>query len=383
MPVDPNEFRRVMGQFATGVTVVTSRHGSEQHGMTVNALTSVSLNPPLVLFCADTRTRTYRVVNDSGIFAISILAQDQRPLADLFASRAEVERFRGIPTRTGKTGAPILEGSLGWVDCRVVKKIEAGDHVIFLGHVEEVGRGEAAPPLLFYRGTYQMLGSSWLWGDRYLGREKIGRFDELVDFFERMQSLDAFHELLRKFVEFAKPQKKSLVLDLGCGPGALARLLGAKASKVIGVDESERMIDRAKNLSKGAKNVKFQAGRAEKIPLADRSVDLVVSSNLLYLLSDPVQGLREMNRVLKPGGKLALLNPSTLMRRPEMATYLKKHGMNGFGAEAFLSWAAAAEAHQPYDEERLSKHLREATFAPLFHKRTLDGLILFSQAKKP
>lgn len=158
MPVRPELFRRVMGSFATGVTIVTTAADGELAGMTVNSLTSVSLEPPLVLFCADHRTRTCRAVEASGVFAVNILPQELRPISDVFASqgRSEAERFGCIGHRASASGAPILEGNMGWLECRVRQAVAAGDHTIFIGEVLSAGAGEG-DPLLYFRGRYAKL----------------------------------------------------------------------------------------------------------------------------------------------------------------------------------------------------------------------------------
>src|SRR6185503_3598328 len=158
MSLDPAEFRKVLGHFATGVTVVTTAHEGEAHAMTVNAFASVSLDPPLVLFCAHKRTRTHAAVQASGVFAVNILREAQRPISDLFAGKGtDAERLAILSTRTAGTGSPILEGVLGWIDCSVATAHDAGDHVIYVGAVKALSLEEAGAPLLYYRGSYRGL----------------------------------------------------------------------------------------------------------------------------------------------------------------------------------------------------------------------------------
>lgn len=158
MDVSSQEFRVVMGRFASGVTVVTTCDGERRIGMTVNAFASLSLNPPLVVICLDTSTYIHEVVTRVGYFAVNILAQDQKHLSDCFARRSEY-RFRefcGARSREETTGAPVLEGVVGWADCRVVNVFPGGDHSIIVGHVEALGAAETCP-LLYYRGKYPHL----------------------------------------------------------------------------------------------------------------------------------------------------------------------------------------------------------------------------------
>lgn len=159
MALDKNGFRRVMAFLATGVTVVTTALGEKLHGMTANAVCSVSLEPPLILVCVDRRSHTHAILAQSGVFAVNILSEEQEELARLFADRGppQVQSLRGVPYRLGTTGAPILEGCIAYAECRVAATYPGGDHTIFLGHVRELKVVREAPPLLFYRSAYEGL----------------------------------------------------------------------------------------------------------------------------------------------------------------------------------------------------------------------------------
>ena len=156
MPPDKDEFRRIMGRFATGVTIVTSRLGDDLHGMTANALTSVSLEPPLVLVCVDRSADSHDIIERSGIFAVNILARGQEALSISFAvkDRAAAHRLVDVPHHTRSTGAPIIDGSLAYLDCRVVGRYPGGDHTIFMGEVVGAGSLDDEAPLIFYQGRY-------------------------------------------------------------------------------------------------------------------------------------------------------------------------------------------------------------------------------------
>lgn len=162
MTVDPLEFRSTIGRFATGVTVITSASGDLLHGMTANAITSLSLDPVMLLACIDKTTNMHRVLEDAGVFAVHILAEDQEEISRTFARKGEPERgsLRGEHFRIGKSGAPLLERCLAYFDCRVAGVLEGGDHSIFLGEVIDEGVvDDAARPLIFYRGAYHRLSS--------------------------------------------------------------------------------------------------------------------------------------------------------------------------------------------------------------------------------
>ena len=161
MAISSTEFRRLLSHFATGVTIVTTRSGDVVHGMTVNAFCSVSLEPPLVLFCADHKTRTYELVKASGIFAVNILTTAQQDLSDRFGGKIgdDEDRFVGLAYTDGPTGSPLIADCLAYLDCRVVAAHPAGDHTIFVGEVVWGRVNQAIPdgPLLFYRSRYERL----------------------------------------------------------------------------------------------------------------------------------------------------------------------------------------------------------------------------------
>jgi flavin reductase (DIM6/NTAB) family NADH-FMN oxidoreductase RutF len=155
--VDADRFKHALRRWPSGVTVVTACAGDTIHGMTVSAFSSVSLDPPLVLVCADKASNTHPVIAEGRVFAVHILAQGQDALSHRFASKAdEWRRFEGLAWTRGVTGAPILPGALAVIDCRVVADHEAGDHVIYVGEVEAVELAEAEP-LLWYGGRYRTL----------------------------------------------------------------------------------------------------------------------------------------------------------------------------------------------------------------------------------
>ncbi|HEV2235260.1 MAG TPA: flavin reductase family protein [Ktedonobacterales bacterium] len=156
--LDTTEFRRVLGRFTTGVTVVTTCQGNRRAGITVNAFTSVSLEPPLVLVCVERRSYAHDLITASGIFAVNLLSAEQADVSRCFAGRSEQKfaRFCGVTTHDEVTGAPVFDQCAGFVDCRLEAVYPGGDHSIFLGRVVALG-GDDVPPLLYYRGKYGQL----------------------------------------------------------------------------------------------------------------------------------------------------------------------------------------------------------------------------------
>ncbi|MBE8522940.1 flavin reductase family protein [Amycolatopsis sp. H6(2020)] len=149
--------RQVMAQFATGVTVLTAG-GEEAHGMTANAFSSVSLEPPMVLCCVSKAARMHATIVAAGSFGVNILAADQRETSKYFADWRRpdgIAQFEAVGyTPGGKTGAPLLNGALAWLECELAQVIEGGDHSIFLGRVVATSRGTGEHALVFYGGGY-------------------------------------------------------------------------------------------------------------------------------------------------------------------------------------------------------------------------------------
>lgn len=153
------EMRRIFGRFATGITVVTAGQDLPR-GMTANAFTSVSLEPPLVLVCVQRSANMHETIQECGSFAISVLAAHQEDVARLFANdnRPRGSEFDAVDAIPGPyTGAPILSGALAWLECALTTTYDGGDHSIFIGEVQSLGRGESDEALLFYDGRFHRL----------------------------------------------------------------------------------------------------------------------------------------------------------------------------------------------------------------------------------
>jgi flavin reductase (DIM6/NTAB) family NADH-FMN oxidoreductase RutF len=159
---DSREFRNTLGLFATGVTVVTAS-ARQPHGMTANAFSSVSKEPPLVMVCVDRDAVMHQRLVDAGSFAVSVLAAGQEPLARYFANRlrptgpAQFAPVEWVPGQ--QTGAPLLRGALAWLECGLQDVFLAGDHSIFVGTVLDLSCSSQRDALLFYGGRFRQLDS--------------------------------------------------------------------------------------------------------------------------------------------------------------------------------------------------------------------------------
>lgn len=148
-----------MGQLASGVTAITTVTEEGFHGFTATSLCRLSDDPPLALVCADRLSRGRDYLLASGVFVVSLLSAQQEFLAERLAGRAPglTRRFEGVRYLPAPGGAPILLGSLGWLDCRLQASHEVGDHTLCIGRVVAAGLGEAQVPLLYFRSAYARL----------------------------------------------------------------------------------------------------------------------------------------------------------------------------------------------------------------------------------
>ena len=154
--IDEYRFRSVLSRFATGVTIVTAVDGDgADHGITVSAFCSLSLEPPLVLVCIDHATVMHGILQDAPQFAVNVLAADQEELARKF-SDPDNDRFDGTSFVRGGNGAAVLTGVAAHLQCALIQRVEGGDHTIFVGRVEAAEASDAQP-LLYYRGGYARL----------------------------------------------------------------------------------------------------------------------------------------------------------------------------------------------------------------------------------
>ncbi len=157
MAYSPDNFKRAMSQFASGVTVVTTRHGETPIGITASSFTSLSLEPPLVLVSLNKRLFTHNVIAESGYFAVNVLSARQLDLGMRFAGmKPEIkDRFDGLNVTTAATGAPLLPDSLAWVDCTVWAMYDGGDHTIFVGEVKDLAVSDFDIPLLYHNRLWR------------------------------------------------------------------------------------------------------------------------------------------------------------------------------------------------------------------------------------
>ena len=156
-PIDPRAFRQVLGQFCTGITIITTVHDEVPIGFACQSFAALSLEPPLVLFCPSRTSATWPLIERAGHFCANVLADGQQELARRFGITG-TDKFAGVTWSPSPSG-PILDGALTWVGCAVEAVHEAGDHFLVTGRVTALGPAphvahRAGRPLLFYRGRY-------------------------------------------------------------------------------------------------------------------------------------------------------------------------------------------------------------------------------------
>ncbi len=155
MSISGEVLKAIMRNYPTGITIVTTVYNNEYYGLTVNSFTSLSLDPPLVLIAIDKRLASHEAIDKSNVYAVNILPDDMKDLAIKFATAPREERFKGLKIKTAKTGSPIIEGAIAYLDCRVTAKYPGGDHTIFVGEVVDAQVMNNKLPLIYYnRGGY-------------------------------------------------------------------------------------------------------------------------------------------------------------------------------------------------------------------------------------
>lgn len=155
--IDPVLFRSVLGAYPTGVVVITAVDaGGQRHGLVIGSFTSISLDPPLVGFFPDRRSRSWAQIAPVGRFCVNVLGSDQLGVCRRFAARAE-DKFADLAHGHTPSGQPLLENAIAWIDCSIERVTQVGDHDLVVGAVEALGRRDAGTPLLFFGGQYHDL----------------------------------------------------------------------------------------------------------------------------------------------------------------------------------------------------------------------------------
>jgi len=210
-------------------------------------------------------------------------------------------------------------------------------------------------------------------------------FEVAAGWYARKLATGPEADLRREFADFLSPAPGVAALDVGCGPGHLARLLAARGCRVAAVDRSWRLLRFACRLAAAeGLAVEFRRGSAERLPFADGSFDLTLATTVIYFVRDAGAVLREMVRVTRPGGVVATLDPAAAMNVASVRACCARRGFDRTDSRKLLIWARAAESfNQRFTEPELRGLLEGAGLAQLHLERRMDGLVWFTKAVKP
>ncbi|MBE0447428.1 MAG: class I SAM-dependent methyltransferase [Actinobacteria bacterium] len=209
-------------------------------------------------------------------------------------------------------------------------------------------------------------------------------FDRAVDFFEQVQATPFYKRLLQEFVSFIEIRPDMSAVDIGCGPGYLTRLLAERVKAMSCVDISAAMVQRAREHAReeNVENASYTVGRAENIPEQSEYFDVAVATSVIYFVEDPVVALKEMARVVKKGGRVAMMNPSDKMTGRNVISYIERHGLGNREARVLEDWLYAAEGARRFSEHDATRIMSAVGLSQISHERRLDDMVLFSKATK-
>lgn len=203
-----------------------------------------------------------------------------------------------------------------------------------------------------------------------------------ADYFEQVQATPGWDAILGLFVRFVALPPNARVLDVGCGPGSLARHLARDGHSVIGIDADPLMVDRAQYLATEVAGVAFEVGDVRSLRFSDASFDAALATNVLFLIPDPLAGLREMARIVRAGGIVATLNPSPKMSVAAAEAQAGEHRLEGMARVSLINWARAAEANRRFSADE-AKALFEAAGLADFEsvEKVGPGLALLARGR--
>ena len=200
-------------------------------------------------------------------------------------------------------------------------------------------------------------------------------------FFEESHKTALFEGLMRAFITFVAPQPAWTALDLGCGPGGLARLLAPKVAHVVGVDADPNILEAARQaaLEQGLDNVTFDRGKLAALPYPPGRFDTVLAANLLYQFSSPLNGVRAMARVTRQGGTVAMINPAVRLTTELAKAQLEKYVWSDFERGMLVSWASYVDAGKAFNEQHAATLFTQAGLINVQTATTMDGLFLMAK----
>jgi ubiquinone/menaquinone biosynthesis C-methylase UbiE len=204
-----------------------------------------------------------------------------------------------------------------------------------------------------------------------------------ADYFAQVQSTPGWDRILQSFHRFAALPPQSRVLDVGCGPGSLARHLARDGHMVTGIDTDPLMIDRAQYLATELPSVTFELGDVKKLRYDDASFDAALATNVIFLIANPLVGLKEMARVVRPGGIVAMLNPSIHMSIEAAQSLADEQHLEGLARVSLANWARAAAVNRRFSTEEASALFDAAGLSQIESQEKVGlGLALLVKGQK-
>jgi SAM-dependent methyltransferase len=176
-----------------------------------------------------------------------------------------------------------------------------------------------------------------------------------VDYFSEVQATPGWDAILASFARFVAPPSGARILDAGCGPGSLVRRLAAQGHAATGVDHDPGMVARARRLAGGMPGAQFCAGEISRLPFAEAAFDVVLATNLIFFLDDPLAGMRGLAAACRPGGIVAMLNPSERMSVAAAEALADARGLVGMERASLVNWASVAESNRRMNEAETAR----------------------------
>ncbi len=207
---------------------------------------------------------------------------------------------------------------------------------------------------------------------------------QFVNYFTQVQATPGWDHVLASFARFAAPARTSYVIDVGCGPGSLVRKLACEVAFAYGCDVDRRMIEQAQKLANEAclHNVEFRVGALPDLPYPSDQFNVVTATNVIFLQRNPQDALRGMVRVCRPGGIVAMLNPSPQMNVAAATAHADQHGLTEFDRVSFLNWGNVAEQAQRFSAEQITEMFEAAGLSGVVIEAKIGGLALFAKARR-
>jgi ubiquinone/menaquinone biosynthesis C-methylase UbiE len=208
--------------------------------------------------------------------------------------------------------------------------------------------------------------------------------DQFVNYFTQVQASEGWDRILASFARFLALDRSAITLDVGCGPGLLVRQLARQVTFAHGCDADPGMIKQAQQLARSTSlsNVEFRVGLLPELPYEPDTFDAVTATNVIFLQRDPIKALRGLVRVCKPGGLVAVLNPSPQMNVAAATDLANQQGLIDFNRVSFINWANVAENNQRFSAEQITGMFESIGLHEIAIEAKISGLALFAKGKK-